>query len=68
MLDGGFHVVVDTGGGQEPAGAAFVHADAGLGREVMAAPADTVIFQGAAYAVIGHGAVLQADAAARAEE
>ena len=68
MLDGRFHVVVDTGGGQEPAGAAFVHADAGLGREVMAAPADTVVLQGAAHAVVGDGAVLQADAAARAEE
>ena len=33
----------------------------------MAAPADAVVLQGAAHAVVGHGAVLQADAAARAE-
>ena len=33
----------------------------------MAAPADAVVFQGTAHAVIGHHARLQADAAARAE-
>ena len=33
----------------------------------MAAPADAVVFQGAAHAVVGHGAVLEADAAACAE-
>ncbi len=37
------------------------------GWQVVAAPADAVVFQGAAHAVVGHGAVLQADAAARAE-
>ena len=31
------------------------------------APADAVVFQRAAHAVVGHGALLQADAAARAE-
>jgi hypothetical protein len=42
---------------------AFVDAESGLGRQVMAAPADAVVFHGAAHAVVGHGAVLQTDAA-----
>ena len=67
VTGGRFDVVVDAGRGQQPIRAALVDPDPRLRRQVMAAPADTVIFQGAAYAVIGHGAVLQADAAARAE-
>src|SRR6185295_1742288 len=62
-----FDVVVDPGRSQQSVRAAFVDADSRLGRHVVAAPADAVVLHGAAHAVVGHGAVLQADAAARAE-
>src|SRR5580700_2040824 len=65
--DGRFDVVVDAGRGQQPVRASFVDRDAGLGRQVVAAPAKTVEFQGTAHAVVGHHAMLQADATARAE-
>jgi len=64
---GWLDVVVDAGGGQQPVRAALVDAESGLGRQVVAAPADAVVFHRAARPVVGHGAVLQADAAARAE-
>lgn len=64
---GWFDVVVDTGRGQEPVRAAFVDAESRLGRQLAAAPADAVVFQGAAHAVVGDGAMLQVDTAARAE-
>jgi hypothetical protein len=47
--------------------AALIDADPRLRRQVVAAPADTVVLQSAAHAVVGHGAVLKADAAACAE-
>ena len=62
-----FDVVVDAHCGQPPVRAAFVDCDAGLGRHVMAAPADAVVLHGAAHAVVGHDAVLQADTATCAE-
>ena len=65
--DGCFYVVVDADRGQQPVLAAFADRDAGLGRQVVAAPAKTVELHGAAHAVIGYGAMLQADATARAE-
>src|ERR1700735_4147107 len=64
---GCFDVVVDAGRSQQAVGASLVDPDSRLGRQVVAAPADAVVFQGAAHTVVGHGAVLKADAAARAE-
>jgi hypothetical protein len=64
---GCFHVVVDAGGGQQSVRAAFVDAESGLGRQVVAAPADAVVFHRAPRPVVGHRALLQANAAARAE-
>src|SRR5262249_59982752 len=60
-------VVVDADRGQQPARAALVTPEPRLRRQVVAAPADAVVFQGAAHAVVGHHAVLEADAAAGAE-
>ena len=54
-------------GGQQSVRAAFVDTEPRLRRQVVAAPADAVVLQDAAHAVVGHGAVLQADAAAGAE-
>jgi len=67
VLDGCFDVVVDADRGQQSVRAAFVDPDSRLGRDLVAAPADAVVFQGAAHAVVGDGAVLEADAAACAE-
>jgi len=58
---------VDAGGRQQPVQAAFVDPQSRLRWQVMAAPADAVVLQGAAHPVIGHGAMLQTDAAACAE-
>src|SRR4051812_44047387 len=66
-LDGCFDVVVDAGRSQQSVRAALVDPDSRLGRQVVAAPADAVEFQGATHPVVGHGAVLEADAAACAE-
>src|SRR5206468_5929789 len=67
MAGGWFDVVVNTGRGEQPVWPAFVDAEPRLRREFMAAPADAVVLQGAAHPVVGHHAVLQLDAAARAE-
>src|SRR5215475_4735733 len=67
VLDGCFDVVVDAGCGQQSVRAALEDGDSGLGRQVVAAPAEAVVFQSAAHAVVGHGAVLESDATARAE-
>src|SRR6267154_1256392 len=64
---GWFDVVVDAGRGQQPVRTAFVDTEARLWREVLAAPADAVVLQGAAHPVVGYHAMLQLDAAARAE-
>ena len=66
-LVGRFDVVVDAGRREQPVLAAFVDADSRLGRQLVAAPADAVVLHGAAHAVVGHRAVLQADTAAGAE-
>ena len=65
--DGCLDVVVDADGGQQAVRAAFVDAESRLGGQVVTAPADAVVFQGAAHPVVGHRAGLQADAAACAE-
>jgi hypothetical protein len=62
-----FDVVIDADCGQQPVRAALVDPDPRLRWQVMAAPADAVIFRGATHAVIGHGTVLRADATALAE-
>src|SRR2546430_11149383 len=67
MPGGWFDVVVDRGRGEQPVWPAFVDAEPRLRREFMAAPADAVVLQGAAHPVVGHHAMLQLDAAARAE-
>src|SRR5437763_6115002 len=67
MAGGWFDVVVDTGRGEQPVWPAFVDAEPRLRREFVAAPADAVVLQGAAHPVVGHHAVFQLDAAARAE-
>src|ERR1700733_8124639 len=66
-LDGRFDVVVDADRGQQSVRAAFVDPDSRLGRQVVAAPAVAVVPQDTPGAVVGDGAVLEADAAARAE-
>jgi peroxiredoxin len=58
-------VVVDADGGQQAVRAALVDPHPRLRRQVAVAPADAVVLQGAPHAVVGHRAVLQADAAAR---
>src|SRR6185369_12761469 len=67
MAGGWFDVVVDPGRGEQPVWPAFVDAEPRLRRELMAAPADAVVLHGAAHPVVGHHAVFQLDAAARAE-
>ena len=67
MAGGWFDVVVNAGRGEQPVWPALVDAESRLRREFMAAPADAVVFQGAAHPVVGHHAVLQFDTAARAE-
>jgi hypothetical protein len=62
-----FDVVVDADRGQQSVRAAFVDPDSRLRLQVVTAPVDAVVFQGAAHAVVGHGAVLEPDAAACAE-
>src|SRR5438477_386578 len=52
---------------EQPCPATLIDAESRLRRQVVAAPADAVVFQRAAHAVVGHRAVLQADAAAGAE-
>ena len=67
LPSGCFDVVVDAGRGQQPVRASLVDPDSRLGRQLVAAPADAVVFHRAAHTVVGHGAVLKADAAACAE-
>ena len=67
MAGGWFDVVVDTGRGEQSVWPAFVDAEPRLRRELMAAPADAVVLQGAAHPVVGYHAVFELDAAARAE-
>ena len=68
MRPGGrLDVVVDAGRGKQSVRAALVDPDSRLGRELVATPADAVVFHGAAHTVVGRGAVLQVDAAACAE-
>ena len=61
------HAYSTRGRSQQSVRTALVDPDSRLRRQVVAAPADAVVFQRAAHAVVGHGAVLQADAAACAE-
>ncbi|MGB6570648.1 MAG: vitamin B12 dependent-methionine synthase activation domain-containing protein, partial [Trebonia sp.] len=61
-------VVVLADGGQQPVGSAFADAQPGLRRQLAAAPADAVVLDGAAHAVVGNDAGPQADAATRAEQ
>src|SRR3954451_10161515 len=49
----GLDVVVAADRGEQPGGAAFVHTDSGLRRQVVAAPADPVVFQRAPPAGVG---------------
>src|SRR5580704_12654164 len=65
--DGRFDVIVDADRGQQSVGTAFVDPDSRLRRQVVAAPAVAVVLQGTSGAVVGHGAVLEANAAACAE-
>src|SRR5579863_7235075 len=65
---GRLEVVVLADGGQQPVGSAFADAQPGLRRQLAAAPADAVVLDGAAHAVVGNDAGPQADAAARAEQ
>jgi hypothetical protein len=60
-------VVVHTHRGQESVVAPLVNTDAGLGRQVVPAPADAVVLHGATHTVVGHGALLEVDATSRAE-
>src|SRR5438093_311336 len=59
--DGCFHVVVGPSRHQQPVGTTLEHRDARLGRQVVAAPADAVVLQGAPHPVVGHGTVLETD-------
>src|SRR6478736_5138016 len=67
LLEGRLDVVVDPGRSQPSLRAALEDADSRLRWQVVASPADAVVLQGAAHAVVGHGAVLKANAAASAE-
>src|SRR3990170_6193424 len=60
--------VVDPGLGDLSGPAAFVHGDAGLGREIDAAPPNSVELEGRPRAVLGDRAVLEDDPPAGAEE
>src|SRR4029077_13754056 len=52
-LYGCFHVVVRAGRVEQPVRAALEDTESRLGRQVAAAPADEVVLQGAAHAVVG---------------
>ncbi|HEX4398621.1 MAG TPA: vitamin B12 dependent-methionine synthase activation domain-containing protein, partial [Trebonia sp.] len=63
VLARGFDVVVLADGGQQPVGSALANAEPGLRRHLAATPADAVVLDGAAHAVVGDGAGPHADAA-----
>src|SRR5215467_7409789 len=67
LPDRRFHVVIGADRGQQPVRAALIDGESRLGWQVMAAPAEAVVFQRAAHPVVSHRAVLQLDAAASAE-
>ncbi len=67
MPCGWLDVVVDASCRQQSVRAAFVDAESRLGRQVMAGPADDVVLERAAHAVVGHRAELQADTATVAQ-
>jgi len=64
VAEGCLDIVVDASRGQQSVRAALIDAESRLGRQVVAAPANTVVLQSAAHAVVGYRAVLEADAAA----
>ena len=59
LLNGRFDVVVDADGSQQAVRTSLIDANPGLGCQFMTAPSNTVEFQGATHAVVGHGAVLK---------
>jgi hypothetical protein len=59
LSNGRFDVVVDSGCSQQTVRTSLIDANSSLGCQVMTAPSNTVEFQGATHAVVGHGAVLE---------
>src|ERR1700712_4185798 len=66
-LHGRLDVVVDPDRGQHSIRGAFMDDDPGLRRQVMPPPTQTVVLEGAAGPVVGHGALLQSEPTAGAE-
>ena len=67
QLHGRLQVVIDPDGSKEPVRPAFEDGDSRLGRKVVGAPAEAVVFQGAPVAVVGHLALLERETSPSAE-
>ena len=61
MPDRRFDIVVDADRSQQSLVAALVDGDSGLRRHLVATPANAVVLQTAANAIVRYGTVLEAD-------